>query len=81
MTTETVTGAAVSEQTTYSKTFKGDRGNYGWSVSFDVQDRYVGINQIGNEKVTERVLLSPSQYKALLRFMGVTEPQTGSADR
>ena len=60
----------MKDETTYSKKFKGDKGNYGWAVSFDVADGYVGINQHADDGMG-RVLMTPSQMKALLRFLGV----------
>ena len=66
-------------ETTYSKKFKGDKGNYGWAVSFDVTDGYVGINQHADDGMG-RVLMTPSQMKALLRFLGVTETVTADTE-
>ena len=64
----------MKEQTIYSKKFKGDKGNYGWPVEFDATGGYVAINQVSHD-MTSRILLSPSQYKALLRFVRATSPQ------
>jgi hypothetical protein len=67
----------MKERTTYSEKFKGDKGNYGWPVSFDVTDGYIGISQTGDTE-TERVLLSPSQVKAMLLFLGITVTKDAS---
>ncbi len=56
-------------RTRYSRTFKGCKANYKWPVSFDVTDGFLGISQKSFGGMTERILLSPSQYKALLQFM------------
>lgn len=51
----------------------GDRGNYGLRVRFDkTLPGYVGVTQevsVGSLLV-QRVLLSPAQVRALLRFLG-----------
>ena len=63
--------------TTYSDKIPGEHGNYGWSVRFDNtgpadyihEPGYIGIIQYdehGNLK--ERVLLSPDQMEALIKF-------------
>ena len=49
--------------TKYSAEIKGARGNYNWSVSFDKTNGYIGILQTG-----DHVLLSPAQFKALVKF-------------
>ncbi len=69
----------MKDETTYSKKFKGDKGNYGWAVSFDVADGYVGINQHADDGM-DRVLLTPSQMKELLRFLGATPTVTEVRD-
>lgn len=55
-------------RTYYSDRFKGTPGNYNWEVSFDLTDGYLGINQIEDGKVKDRVLLSPAQVKELVNF-------------
>lgn len=51
-------------RTYYSAVIKGTRGNYGMPVRFDKTDGYIGINQL-----TDRILLSPAQVKALIAFI------------
>ena len=54
----------------YSKEFAGDGGNYKWPVSFDVTQTYIGINQKDEDgRISNRVLLSADQYKALVAFV------------
>jgi hypothetical protein len=54
----------------YSKEIAGDKGNYGWPVTFDVTQTYVGINQQDESgRITDRVLLTAAQYKALVAFV------------
>lgn len=48
----------------YSQEIPGYESNHNWAVTFDVVGHCVGINQ-----GRERVLLSPAQYKALVRFV------------
>lgn len=58
-----------ADEIKYSKKFPGDRGNYGWSVQFDITGRgYVGITQYNGDEVKDRVLLSPEQFKQLTVF-------------
>jgi hypothetical protein len=60
-----------ADVTRYSDKFPGDTGNYNWVVRFDVSKRgYLGITQFDGIEVKERVLLSPSQVKQLLKFLG-----------
>jgi len=63
--------------TTYSEKIKGDPGNYGWQVRFDLTDGYLGITQFDGEAVKDRVLLSPAQVRHLLAF--VTEKKKSRA--
>ena len=54
----------------YSKDVQGDRRNYRWPVRFSISTGgYLGINQTSGSNSIERVLLSPKQVKALLRFL------------
>lgn len=54
----------------YSKEIAGDKGNYRWPVSFDVTQTYIGINQKGEDvNISNRVLLTAAQYKALVAFV------------
>ena len=55
--------------TTYSKKFGGARGNHGWEAEFDLTDGYLGITQLGDGRVKDRVLLSPGQVRALVAFV------------
>lgn len=58
-----------SDHTYYSKDIRGDSRNYGWKVSFDVTDGYLGINQMDDAgAVKDRVLLSPQQMRDLVDF-------------
>jgi hypothetical protein len=54
--------------TTYSEKIKGNPGNYGWQVRFDLADGYLGITQFDGETVKDRVLLSPAQIRELVNF-------------
>jgi hypothetical protein len=56
-------------RTYYSNDVKGDCGNYGWPVNFDITDGYVGINQVREDGESDRVLLSPKQVAALAKFV------------
>ena len=56
-------------RTEYSEKIKGDRANYGWPARFDITDGYVGITQFEDDKVKDRVLLSPKQIQELLDFI------------
>jgi len=53
----------------YSKQIKGARGNHRLPVRFDKTDGYIGIRQIENGRVSDRVLLSPAQMRALIKFV------------
>lgn len=55
--------------TTYSEKINGNPGNHGWLVGFDVTDGYLGITQFDGNTVGDRVLLSPTQVKELVRFV------------
>lgn len=56
--------------TVYSERISGERGNYGWSVRFDMTDTgFLGISQFDGEQVKDRVLLSPDQVSKLSRFV------------
>lgn len=59
----------VKGRTYYSEEIKGDRRNYGWPVTYDVTDGHLGVTQTENGKVRDRVLLSPAQAKALVKFV------------
>lgn len=54
--------------THYSDTIPGNDGNYNWPVKFDKTRGFIGINQTTDDGKIERVLLSPSQYRALMAF-------------
>jgi hypothetical protein len=63
---------AARELTTYSAVVDGDRANLQRPVRFDITDGYVGITQSDAGTLfigCERVLLSPMQWRALLRFV------------
>lgn len=55
--------------TRYSERIEGAIGNYKWLVRFDVTDGYLGISQMEDNKVKDRVLLSPKQVKAMNEFI------------
>ena len=58
--------AANNYEIRYSETIAGNAGNHKLAVMFDEDCGYVGINQQdGNGKLSDRVLLSPAQVKAL----------------
>lgn len=57
-------------ETVYSFSFRGDRGNFGHAVKFDATDGYIGISQLrGGNDCIDRVLLTPSQFEALVKFV------------
>lgn len=58
------------DATKYSEAVKGDRGNYEWGASFDLTGGYLGITQTEDDKVKDRVLLSPKQVEELTKFLG-----------
>lgn len=55
---------------TYSPEHPGCDGNHNQPVRFDNTVGYIGINQRKGDGL-DRVLLSPAQVKALLKFLGV----------
>ena len=61
--------------TMYSGEVQGDKGNFEWVVSFDKTGKrgstkgYLGITQLEEGKVTDRVLLSIDQVKELQKFL------------
>lgn len=57
------------DRTYYSERIEGARGNYGWGATYDLTKGYLGITQTEGDKVTDRVLLSPKQVKALTKFL------------
>jgi hypothetical protein len=59
----------VDGQTYYSERIKGERRNYNWPVRFDLTDGLLGITQLGDETVRDRVLLSPKQVQEMLKFL------------
>lgn len=59
----------MNDRTYYSDEIAGERGNYKWSVRYDVTDNgYLGITQKDGTEVKDRVLLSPKQVDELLAF-------------
>lgn len=62
---------AGNERTRYSDTIEGDKRNFDWMARFDDTDGYIGITQSDNPRRndTSRVLLSPDQVKALMKFV------------
>lgn len=67
--------------TDYSEREKGDYGNHFRDVRFDVTDGFVGITawEPDSAHVDGRVLLSPSQFVALLAFVGAAKTHRRSA--
>jgi hypothetical protein len=60
----------MSDRTHYSDEIPGARGNYGWSVMYDLTGGYLGITQMTDDgKVKDRVLLSPKQVQEMTRFL------------
>jgi len=58
--------------TDYSDRVPGETRNHDHACSFDVTDGFVGITQYDTAdptRVTDRVLLSPAQFRALLDFL------------
>lgn len=55
--------------TRYSDRIEGSPGNYNWTVRFDDSEGFLGITQIEDDKVKDRVLLSPKQVKAMTDFL------------
>lgn len=62
--------AQRQEITEYSERIEGDRWNWDKAMRFDVTDGYVGITSFDDDgHVIQRVLLTPQQIKALIRFV------------
>ena len=58
------------ETTRYSHVEKGDAGNHQRHVQFDETDGYIGLSSTNADgSDIQRVLLSPTQYRALVNFM------------
>lgn len=64
----------------YSERVKGERANHGHTCRFDVMDGFVGITQFegDTDQVTDRVLLSPRQWAALVAFLKRAERHRAS---
>lgn len=61
------------EITEYSERVEGDHWNWEKTVRFDATDGYIGITSFDDDgHVIQRVLLTPKQIKALIRFTGTT---------
>jgi len=64
-----VSAKLAADDFVYSAEIKGDDRNWNWSAQFDKSgDGYVGITQT-RDGTTDRVLLSPAQVRALLKFI------------
>ena len=63
------TSPRYGQSTVYSDVVPGVAGNHDQSVRFDYQDGFVGIVKFDGGSVTDRVLLSPGQVRALYRFL------------
>lgn len=64
-----LTGPDVTD---YSEKIAGERRNHDHACRFDVTDGFVGINQYASDdptRLTDRVLLSPTQFRELLAFL------------
>jgi hypothetical protein len=57
--------------TDYSERVEGEMRNHEHTCRFDVTDGFIGITQFEGDgtQVTDRVLLSPRQFTALLAFL------------
>ena len=66
----------MGDITTYSVKVPGDARNHQLPVVFDDTDGYIGITQDGG-----RVLLSPEQVKALLRFLKAPKSRRYISDK
>lgn len=57
--------------TDYSDPVVGEWRNHGHTARFDVTDGFIGITQYDGDgaTVTDRVLLSPSQWSELVAFV------------
>lgn len=56
--------------TFYSVRIEGDKRNHQFPVQFDATDGYIGIEQFdGESRVQDRVLLTPKQAEALVKFI------------
>jgi hypothetical protein len=54
----------------YSAPLDGDEGNYFWPVTVDIMHArgYVGLTQT-QDGTTARVLISPTQWRSIVRFV------------
>lgn len=68
-----------AEITVYSEKIPGEKRNYYWAVRFDNtgleeyahEEGFIGITQFDEHgNVKERVLLSPAQVRAFVKFSG-----------
>lgn len=64
--------------TDYSRREKGEARNHHHAARYDVTDGFVGITQFDGDSATlsvatDRVLLSPSQFSALVAFVGAAK--------
>lgn len=67
----TMSALVGREITDYSDRVPGTAQNFDKSVQFDVTDGFVGITQYDGQTddVTDRVLLSPQQWRELVAFV------------
>jgi hypothetical protein len=71
----------ATDEIKYSEKIPGSTSNYHWPVRFDSSDGHIGITQFDDkdqEKVVDRVLLSPAQVRALVAFVKARGADNGS---
>jgi hypothetical protein len=70
-TTQTAKRPRRAKETSYwSDDIEGDERSYDRAVTFAITDGYVTIYQRDDEKgITDAVLLSPAQFRALVAFV------------
>jgi hypothetical protein len=67
------------ETTRYSPGIRGDQANHQRSVRFDETSGYIGITALDedDDRVTDRVLLTPKQWQALVKFVQTRDDRRG----
>ena len=71
----------MSDEIEYSAEIPGNTGNYEWPIRMDETDGYLGINQMKDNRVTDRVLLSRPQVEALIAFYRKLRPARKAVSR
>lgn len=75
---------SATGRTRYTEVIPGQRGNDDRSVRFDLTDGYLGVTafqRVGSMSVSARVLLSPYQLAALLKFVRARRRATPAPGR